>query len=143
MLQVAFSDHQVTNHAAEVEARTIGAPIMTPGLARRTSLGDGALFHDDRGVSVPRLGAGLLGQREHHPAQREHPGDNLELRRNGDPHSHPTNEPAAGWQEAQFLLTGWMVDVCGGQPYLTLRHPANGGTPSCRPPTWAPGSRTR
>ena len=32
LLQVAFSDHQVSNHAAEVEARTIGAPIMTPGL---------------------------------------------------------------------------------------------------------------
>ena len=32
MLQVAWGDHQVANVAAEVDARTIGAPIMTPGL---------------------------------------------------------------------------------------------------------------
>jgi hypothetical protein len=69
------------------------------------------------------------------------PNGNIPPTHNGDPHSHPRNEPAAGWQEAQFLLTGWMVDVCGGESYLTLRHPANGGSASCHPPTWAPGSR--
>ena len=34
-----------------------------------------------------------------------------------------------------------MVDVCNGNPYLTLRNPVNNGTPSCREPSWAPGSR--
>ncbi len=34
MLQVAFSDHQVANVSAEVQARTIGAPIMTPACPR-------------------------------------------------------------------------------------------------------------
>ena len=69
------------------------------------------------------------------------PNGNIAPTHNGDPHGHPRNEPASSWQEAQWLLTGWMVDVCGGKPYLTRNNPANSGTPSCQPPLWEPGSR--
>ncbi|HWL66439.1 MAG TPA: Ig-like domain-containing protein, partial [Actinomycetota bacterium] len=62
-------------------------------------------------------------------------------RENGDPHSHGRDEYAAGWQEAHFLLTGWMEDVCGGGDYLTRRHQDNNGTASCIPPEWAPGNK--
>ncbi|MDP9066749.1 MAG: hypothetical protein M3N53_00180 [Actinomycetota bacterium] len=135
MLQVAFSDHQVTNVAAEVEARTIDAPIMTPGLPEglhwemnpyfgqtATYPYDGSAFvYWDSGNATP-------------------PNANVPAHHNGDPHGDPRNEPAAAWQEAHFLLTGQMYDVCEGGDYLTKEHPANAGTASCRPPEWAPGA---
>ena len=132
MLQVAFSDHQVTNHAAEVEARTIGAPIMqglapgrhwalTPLEPRQAYPYEGsALVYWDSGNATP-------------------PNGNVPADQNGDPHGDPRNEPAAGWQEAHFLLTGEMVDVCGGGYYLTDDHPDNAGQVSCVEPEVAPG----
>jgi hypothetical protein len=135
MLQVAYGDHQVANASAEVEARTVGAPFMQPDLAigRHWALhpfGDTATY--------PYQGSAMMYWDSGNASP---PNGNIAASNSSDPHSHPRNEPAAGWQEAQFLLTGWMVDVCGGQPYLTLRHPANNGKPSCHPPAWEPGSR--
>ena len=69
------------------------------------------------------------------------PNGNIPPDEGNDPHGHPRSEPAAGWQEAQFLLTGWMVDVCGGGDYLTDNHPINNGAPSCHAPMWAAGSQ--
>jgi hypothetical protein len=135
MLQVAFSDHQVTNVAAEVEARTIGAPIMLPGLP------DGRHWEMDPYFAptarYPYEGSSFVYWDSGNATP---PNGNIPANQNGDPHSHPRNEPAAGWQEAQFLLTGWMVDVCGGGDYLTLRHPTNNGNASCHPPEWVAGS---
>jgi hypothetical protein len=68
------------------------------------------------------------------------PNGNLPNGQGSDPHGHPRSEPAGGWQEAEFLLTGWNVDVCGGGYYLTLKNPINNGTPSCHAPTWEPGT---
>jgi hypothetical protein len=136
MLQVAWSDHQVSNHAAEVEARTIGAPIMLPGLP------DGRHWEMDpyftETATYPYEGSATVYWDSGNATP---PNGNLPPTQNGDPHSHGRREPAAGWQEAQFLMTGWMVDVCGGQSYLTLEHPANADVPSCKEPLWAPGSR--
>ncbi|MDQ4004922.1 MAG: hypothetical protein M3135_01300, partial [Actinomycetota bacterium] len=144
MLQVAFSDHQVANVSAEVEGRTIGAPIMVPGLAPGRHWELSPYFSET--AAYPHQGSALVYWDSGNitpPNGNVPPDDNLDAPNdNGDPHGHPRNEPAAGWQEAQFLLTGWMVDVCGGGPYLTLRHPANAGTPSCRPPTWEPGAQS-
>ncbi|HEV3473953.1 MAG TPA: hypothetical protein VG602_01100 [Actinomycetota bacterium] len=136
MLQVAFSDHQVTNIAAEVEARTIGAPIMLPGLPEGRHWERHPYFAPT--ARYPYEGSTLVYWDSGNATP---PNGNVPADHDGDPHSHPRNEPAAGWQEAQFLLTGWMVDVCRGGDYLTLRHPENNGTASCHPPTWAPGSR--
>ena len=139
MLQVAFSDHQVSNHAAEVEARTIGAPIMTPGLARGPALGDGPVLHRHRRSTRTRdrrSSTGTAGTPRRRTATSP-PTDG------GDPHGHPRSEPAAGWQEAQFLLTGWMVDVCDKGDYLTDNNPVNNGAVSCHAPMWAPGSRNK
>jgi hypothetical protein len=132
LLQVAFSDHQVTNHAAEVEARTIGAPIMeglAPGRHWAVTLLEpfeaypyegSALVYWDSGNATP-------------------PNGNIPASHSRDPHGDPRNEPAAGWQEAHFLLTGQVVDVCNGGPYLTDNHPANGGAVSCVEPDRTPG----
>jgi hypothetical protein len=133
MLQVAYSDHQVTVHAAEVEARTIGAPVMV-------GLPAGRHWEKNRfepEAAYPHQGSALIYWDS---ANATPPNGNIPADHAGDPHSHPRNEPAAAWQEAHFLLTGWMVDVCQGGPYLTLRHPANGGTPSCKEPGYRPGS---
>ncbi|HYN36312.1 MAG TPA: hypothetical protein VEV82_04985, partial [Actinomycetota bacterium] len=114
MLQVAFSDHQVSNHAAEVEARTIGAPIMVPGLPDNRHWEMNPYYSPTS--SYPYNGSALVYWDSGNATP---PNGNLPPSHGGDPHSHPRNEPASAWQEAQFLLTGWMVDVCGGGPYLT------------------------
>ena len=136
MLQIAWADHQVTNHAAEVEARTAGAPIMVPGLpdGRHWELSP---YHAPT-AAYPHQGSALVywDSGNAMPPNVNLPADDAG---GGDPHGHPRNEPAAGWQEAHFLLTGWMVDVCNGGPYLTLRHPANAGKPSCKEPLTPPG----
>ena len=133
MLQVAWSDHQVTNVAAEVEARTIGAPVMVPGLPEGRHWEREPYFSDT--ARYPYRGSGLVYWDS---GNAPPPNGNVPADEGGDPHSHPRNEPAAGWQEARFLLTGELVDVCGGRPYLTQRHPANSGTPSCVEPPYAP-----
>ena len=129
MLQVAFSDHQVTNHAAEVEARTIGAPIMTPGLPEGVHWEMNPYFTDT--ASYPYKGSALIYWDSGNATP---PNGNIPASQGDDPHSHGRKEPAAGWQEAHFLLTGWMEDVCGGGDYLTRVHPANGGNVSCVAP---------
>jgi hypothetical protein len=137
MLQVAWSDHQVTNVAAEVMARTIGAPIMIPGLP------DGRHWEMDPyhapTATYPYAGSALIYWDSGNATP---PNGNVPADHAGDPHSHPRNEPAGGWQEAHFLLTGEMVDVCQGGDYLTRQHPDNDGTPSCLEPEVAPGSVT-
>jgi hypothetical protein len=138
MLQVAFADHQVSNHAAEVEGRTIGAPIMTPGLAPGRHWEMDPYFSDTE--KYPYQGSALIYWDSGNATP---PNGNVPADEGGDPHGHPRSEPAAGWQEAQFLLTGWMVDVCDKGYYLTDNNPLNGGAPSCHAPTWEPGSRDK
>ena len=134
MLQAAWSDHQVANVSAEVEGRTIDAPIMA-------GLPEGRHWEMDPyfsgAAAYPYEGSALIYWDSGNATP---PNGNVPPTQNGDPHSHPRNEPAAGWQEAHFLLTGWMVDVCGGGDYLTLRHPDNDGAASCHPPSWQPGA---
>ena len=153
MLQAAFADHQVANVSAEVEARTIGAPVMEgldsaanvplgsterrhwamPGkeaieIAKYPYKGSALVYWDSGNATPPN---GNIPP-DHDPI----PNDN----NNGDPHGHPRDERAASWQEAHFLLTGEMYDVCGGGLYRTKRHPANGGNASCIEPNFPAGS---
>jgi len=136
MLQVAWSDHQVTNVSAEVEARTIGAPIMTPGLPEGRHWERDPYFAGT--ATYPHKGSSLIYWDSGNAAP---PNGNVPASHGGDPHGHPRSEPAAGWQEAEFLLTGWNLDVCGGGDYLTDNHPANAGRgPSCVEPDRPAGS---
>ena len=148
MWQVAWSDHQVSNHAAEVSARTTGSPVMSPNIERPPNN-----HHWERGwftdpanlfsptATYPYQGSALVYWDSGNTTP---PNGNVPPTHNGDPHSHPRKEPAASWQEAHFLLTGEMVDVCQGQPYLTKYHPSNTEgdvrTPSCMVPPRAPGT---
>ncbi len=127
MLQVAYSDHQVANVAAEVEARTIGANVMQGlGPGRHWALDP---FYEL--TSYPYKGSSLIYWDSGNATP---PNGNLAPSEGSDPHGHPRSEPAAGWQEAVFLLSGWNIDVCGGGPYNTDNHPVNKGVPSCQEP---------
>ena len=48
--------------------------------------------------------------------QRPAPLENAPPREGKDPHGAPRHTPAAREQKSQFLLTGNVVDVCGGAP---------------------------
>ena len=133
MLQVAWSDHQVANIAAEVMARTAGAALLD-------TLPEGR--HWDRRHLQDFTGFGHRGSALVYwdSGNATPPNGNLPPTHSRDPHGDPRNEPAAGWQEARFLLTGEHVDVCSGAPYLTDNHPANNGVPSCQEPNGTVGT---
>jgi hypothetical protein len=118
MLQVAYADHQVTNIAAEVEARTIGAavrlPVLNPGVhwSSDPAFGMAAASYGQPGsflvywYSADRgLGAVPVG--------------NVPSTSGEDPHSDPRKDNRASDQAAHFLLTGTLVDVCGAGPCIT------------------------
>ncbi|MFP5308603.1 MAG: hypothetical protein ACLGIR_03375 [Actinomycetes bacterium] len=131
LLQIAWSDHQVTVHAAEVNAATVGAPVMD-------GLPEGVHWAKRRFLAptpFPHRGSALVYWDSGNATP---PNGNLPATHSRDPHGDPRNEPAASWQEAHWLRTGWVVDVCDGGPQLTRRHPANGGTPSCVEPDERP-----
>lgn len=123
MLQVAFADHQVTNVAAEVNARTIGARLHVPAVPAglhwsvdptfgfetwnpavdSTLVGESVLIYwysTDRGLGTP-------------------PNGNQPNRVGSDPHSDPRKDIAGSAQVAHFLLTGETIDVCEAGPCLT------------------------
>jgi hypothetical protein len=133
MLQIAYSDHQVSVHAAEVNAFTSNAPVMEPGLPEGRHW---ALTPFAPRASYPHQGSALVYWDSGNGIP---PNGNRPPTHSRDPHGDPRNEPAGGWQEAHFLRTGWHVDVCGGGDYLTQRHPDNAGQPSCIEPTLTPG----
>ena len=133
MLQAAWSDHQVANVSAEVEARTIGAPLME-------GLEPGNHWALDPAIDIaqyPYKGSALVYWDSGNATP---PNGNIPPSEGDDPHGHPRDERAAGWQEAHFLLTGEMYDVCAGGYYFTRHHPANGGNSSCTEPNFAAGS---
>lgn len=132
MLQVAYSDHQVTNHAAEVLARTIGAPIMLPGLPAGRHWEMQPYFTPT--AHYPYRGSALIYWDS---GNARPPNGNVPADQGSDPHGHARDEPGGGWQEAHFLLTGEMQDVCGGRDYLTMSHPDSPG--ACPIPDRAPG----
>jgi hypothetical protein len=117
MLQVAYSDHQVANIAAEVEGRTIGARMAWPALGPDSphwsvdplfrfepaaygaaSAGQSVLvywYSADRGNTVP-------------------PDGNVPPTAGGDPHGDPRKDNRGSDQVAHWLRTGELLDVCGG-----------------------------
>ncbi|HEX4903449.1 MAG TPA: hypothetical protein VFV42_11605 [Acidimicrobiales bacterium] len=134
LLEVAFGDYQVTNHAAEVEARTIGADYLTTALApgrhweRRVAAGtDTAPFGltpfatgADGTVHAPS-GSALVYWDSGNPTP---PNGNVpppEL--DQDPHGDPRNDDVALVQKLRFYSTGVIADVHGGSPNWTFRCP--------------------
>lgn len=110
----AFGDHQVTNVATEVMARTIGAHVRQPALAPGRSP-DVTPFWDIPAVpSFPFHRSALVMWDFGTPAP---PTANLPNRAGTDPHGLGRSNPDVIRMVANFLKRGGaLIDVCGGQP---------------------------
>jgi hypothetical protein len=118
LLEVALGDHQVSQIAAEVEARTIGArahrPIFGPG---RTWEKDP--FFQIRTLRANDPGSGIVVWDSGSPVP---PRGNVPPRAGRDPHEDPRATPANRLQKSRFLAPGGVVsDVCGGAPCRAIQ----------------------
>ena len=127
LMHSALGDFQVTNFSAEVEARTIGARVMSTALmpGRHWAItpfygltpipaggwaGSGFVYWDSGNYTPPNANVPPLPT-------------------GGDPHEDPRRDPRAADQKVTFWLTGNVVDVMSGGPYLTCRPGAEGDIP--------------
>lgn len=128
LLNMAWGDHQVTNWATLVEARTIGARLRAPALEPSRSYGDGVFA----GIpSIPAFPAGgsLLGVWDVGPLRRENgrtkgtpmpPTGNVPNREGVDPHGPDSGETVAGRAQVSAFLrpddVSAIIDTCGDRP---------------------------
>jgi hypothetical protein len=129
-LMVALGDHQVTNYASEVEARTVGmrvhAPVIDEGRwpdydvlvdVPRLTASDYP-FH---GSSVIYLDGGPVRTDPNDPSKTigtpPPPFENLPNTVGEDPHGAPRGADAAVAMTATMLQpNGFIDEVCGGKP---------------------------
>jgi hypothetical protein len=120
MLQVAFSDHQVANVTAEVEGRTIGATLRTPGLApgQHWSIDPAFGFKTATADATPDASYLVYW----YSADRDNltpPNGNVPPRSGGDPHEDPRRDNRGVELVAEFFRTGRLIDVCDAGPCVT------------------------
>ncbi len=114
LLHSAFGDHQVSNLATEIQARTIGASIHQPALAPARHTDVDPYFDIPAIPSYPFNGSALIIWDSGEPAP---PITNTPPYAGTDPHSHPRNDVDARQQKSDFLQTGGSVsDTCVGLP---------------------------
>ncbi|HYP48392.1 MAG TPA: hypothetical protein VEQ61_07105 [Thermoleophilaceae bacterium] len=130
LLHEAFGDHQVTNWATEVMARTVGARLRVPALdPGRHPAGENAFFGIRPIRRFPYEGSALvvwdIGPLRNCDAAGENcqgttppPVENLPNRAGVDPHGPDASETAAGQEQiAEFLRPrGRVIEVCGDGP---------------------------
>jgi hypothetical protein len=125
LLHAALGDYQVTNFAAEVEARTIGARVMDTALMPGRNWSVAGFFgmqpfpRDAGDAILPWNGSALVYWDSGNllpPNANVPPSEE-----GGDPHEDPRRDPRAGNQKAHFWLTGQIIDVMNGGPYLLCR----------------------
>jgi hypothetical protein len=119
--------------SAEVEARTIGARVID------TALMDGRHWEvapyfglqgfdrDGEGNLLPHAGSALVYWDSGNllpPNGNVPPAED-----GGDPHEDPRRDPLSGDQRAHFFLTGEVIDVFSGGPYLLCRPGAESSIP--------------
>ena len=128
LINVALGDHQVSNFASDVEARTIGARAHVPVLDSGRWPDVDVLWRVPPIDSYPYDGSAIFywdtGPIRPDPAD---PGDtigvapppleNVPNYAGEDPHGAPRGAPAAEELVSQFLTPdGPITDVCGGAP---------------------------
>ena len=118
LMELAFGDHQVSNWAAEVEARTIGAHAVTQELAAPGRSNEVVPYYGIPAFgSLPaNSGSGFEvwdSGTNPDPPLNTAPVDGSG-RANHDPHEDPRADPKNQLQKAIFLTTGQIVDTCGG-----------------------------
>jgi hypothetical protein len=143
LMHVAFGDHQVSNFAAAVEARTIGAYIHTPTLdPERDPTGGSEYFglipaipyYPWPGSAIVvwdagkpnancSLGVGAPPFTNTPPIDGCPSGVPASQWGANDPHEFPRNTPAARQQKSDFDEPNGVVnDVCNGQPCHTYNY---------------------
>jgi hypothetical protein len=113
LLEEAFGDHQVTNIATETEARTIGARIHEPALARGRSL-EAEPFWDLKALGQGSPGPALFVWDTGVPPE---PLTDTPPTAGRDPHdTTPRSFPSFWRQMDTFFATGVVTDPCGSNP---------------------------
>jgi hypothetical protein len=117
LLHEAFGDHQVTNIATEVEARTLGLSIYQPALAPGRHSDVNPYFGIPAIASFPFDGSALVVWDAGTPTP---PTQNIPNGAGSDPHGRPRSQVTARTQKSEFLKEpgGAVVDVCSGMPCL-------------------------
>ena len=116
LLHPAFGDHQVTNVATEVEARTIGASIHQPAMAPGRHSDVDPYFGIPAIPSYPFDGSAIVVWDSGTPTP---PIENIPNTGGSDPHGKPRGNANARIQKSEFLKpNGAVVDVCSGAPCL-------------------------
>jgi hypothetical protein len=117
LLQPAFGDHQVSQFATDVQARTYGALTNDPPLLEGRVPDVEPLWGIGRIEKWPHPGSAVIYWDSGTPTP---PYDNVPPRPpeyGEDPHGDPRNDPDARDQISEFLMPdGVVVDVCGGEP---------------------------
>jgi hypothetical protein len=137
LMQIAFGDHQVSDFAAAVEARTIGAHIHWPALDPQRDPTGGDEYFDliphipssswdgsaitvwDAGApnATCSLGVGAPPFTDTPPLDGCPAGTPPATWGANDPHEYPRNTPAARQQKSDFdSPDGTVDDVCGDLP---------------------------
>jgi hypothetical protein len=115
LMHVAFGDHQVTNVAADVEARTIGAAVYRP------ALGAGRHADVEPYWGLPSAIEGSTGSAMviWDSGTPTAPTSNTPNRGGSDPHGRPRSQVSARVQKSAFMSEGgYFLDVCNDAPCL-------------------------
>lgn len=123
LMEIAYGDHQVSQYAAAVEARTIGASAHEPALDPSRARDKNLLYGIPPIPPIPRYpfaGSAIVvwdggpGQVQPPPFENLPP---VESATNKDPHEFPRSTAANRTQKSEFLQpNGAVFDECGGQP---------------------------
>jgi hypothetical protein len=124
LMHVAYGDHQVSQYAAMVEARTIGADAHQPALDPVRTQDKNLFWGIPTIPSYPFGGSGVVIWDGGPGLVNPPPLGNLPPTTGADPHSFPRSTPAARTQKSFFLNDngGAIVDVCGGAPCHTFNY---------------------
>jgi hypothetical protein len=114
LMHIAFGDHQVSNVAADTEARTIGASTNCPSLAGGRSPGTFTLWNVPCIAAFPFAGSAIVYWDSGSDVA---PLADVPPAGGHDPHEDPRRSPLAQQQKSDFLMpSGTVTDVCAGAP---------------------------
>ncbi len=121
LLHVAYGDHQVSQYAAAIEARTVGAFAHVPALDLPARAQDANLFFGIPGIQSYPFGGSAIVIWDSGPGRVPPPPiTNTPPTVGPDPHGDVRATVAARTQKSAFLdANGSVVDVCGGLPCHT------------------------
>jgi hypothetical protein len=121
LMHVAYGDHQVSQYAAAVEARTMGAQAHEPALDLLARSQDENLFYGIPAIqSYPFEGSAIVIWDDGPGLVLPPPLTNTPPTVGRDPHGDMRATVAARTQKSDFLdANGSVVDVCGAQPCHT------------------------